>query len=84
MTTTTAARTSTDRVSLHREQAAELAMLTGTLHRWLVGASGATRAELAAFLGGAADGALAVAGLVDLLDLATVRLRRRLPEQVSR
>ena len=79
--TTTATRTRTDRVSLHREQAAELAMLTGTLHRWLTGASGATRAELAGFLGGAGDGTLAVAGLVDLLDLATARLRRRLPDK---
>jgi hypothetical protein len=83
MTATT--RTSTHVVSLHREQAAELAMLTEALHRWLCDASDGTRAELAAFLGGAADGALAVAGLVDLLDLATTRLRRRLPEQgVSR
>jgi hypothetical protein len=82
MTTTTATRP--DRVSLHREQAAELAMLTEHLHRWLIGASGATRAELAGFLGGAGEGTLAVAGLVELLGLATARLRRRLPEQVSR
>jgi hypothetical protein len=78
-------RATTQLVSLHREQAAELAMLTEALHRWLADASSSTRAKLAAFLGGAAGGTLAVAGLVDLLDLATARLRRRLPEQgVSR
>lgn len=81
---TTRTPTGTDRVSLHREQASELAMLTDTLHRWLTGASGATRAELAAFLGGAGDGTLAAAGLVDLLRLATDRLHRRLPAGQAR
>jgi hypothetical protein len=80
----TTRRAKTQLVSLHREQAAELAMLTEHLHRWLLNASGSTRAELAGFLGGAAEGALAVAGLVDLLGLATARLRRRLPQGVSR
>jgi hypothetical protein len=78
--------TSTTRhlVSLHHEQAAELAMLTEQLHRWLVDASSGTRAELAGFLGGAGDGTLAVAGLVDLLGAANLRLRRRLPHGVAR
>lgn len=69
---------------LYREQAAELAMLTDALHRWLVDASSGTRAELAGFLGGAGDGTLAAAGLVDLLGVATARLRRRLPQHVAR
>jgi len=80
----TTRRAKTQLVSLHREQAAELAMLTEHLHRWLRDASSSTRTELAGFLGGAAEGTLAVAGLVDLLGLATTRLRRRLPEQVNR
>lgn len=74
-------RTRTDLVSLHREQAAELAMLTEALHRWLRDASSSTRTELATFLGGAAGGTLAAAGLMNLLGLAATRLRRRLPEQ---
>jgi len=82
MTATT--RTSTHVVSLHREQAAELAMLTEHLHRWLLDASSGTRAELAGFLGGAGEGMLAVAGLVDLLGAANARLRRRLPQEVTR
>lgn len=77
-------RTRTDLVILHSEQAAEPAMLTEHLHRWLVDASSDTRAELAAFLGGAAGGAAAVAGLVDLLGVTTARLRRRLPQVVAR
>jgi hypothetical protein len=82
--TTTTRPARTHLVSLHREQAAELAMLTDALHRWLVDASSGTRAELAGFLGGAAGGTLAVAGLVDLLGAANARLRRRLPPGVAR
>lgn len=81
---TTTPRGRTDLIILHREQAAELAMLTEHLHRWLRDASSSTRMELAAFLGGAADGTLAAAAMVDLLALAATRLRRRLPEQVIR
>lgn len=79
-TTSTSTRTRTELVSLHRDHAAELVMLVDALHRWLLDASGATRAELAGFLGGAGDGTLATAGLVDLLAAASTRLHRRLPE----
>ena len=76
MSTTTTAHL----VALHREQAAELVMLIDALQHWLRDASSGTRQELAGFLGGAGDGALAAAGLVDLLGAASARLHRRLPE----
>jgi hypothetical protein len=80
----TTSTTTAHLVFLHREQAAELAMLTDALHRWLRDASSGTRAELAGFLGGAAGGTLAVAAMVDLLGAANARLRRRLPQGVAR
>jgi hypothetical protein len=66
-------------VSLHLDEADDLAHLLGRVEDWLRHAGGDTHADLIEFLGGPGNGRLAVAGLLDALGghAATLARRRR-------
>jgi hypothetical protein len=72
-----------DLVVLHRDEADDLARLLDRVEDWLRHAGDDARTDLAVFLNTAGNGALAAAGLIDLLGAHATVLHRRI-KQVSR
>ncbi|MEU3456880.1 hypothetical protein ABZ671_25255 [Micromonospora sp. NPDC006766] len=68
-------------LGLHRDDVDDLAHLLGRIEDWLRHADPDTRADLAAFLNGPGNGALAATGLLHALDQHTLQLRQLLHEQ---
>jgi hypothetical protein len=71
-------------VHLDRDHADDLAHLLGRIEDWLRHADPGTRTDLAAFLDGPGNGALATAGLLHALDQHTLQLHRLLQERDPR
>lgn len=69
-----------DHVRFDVDQADELAFLLAKLEDWLLHASDEARGDLADFLDGPHNGALAAAGLIDRIGTHAAALSRRIKE----
>jgi hypothetical protein len=67
-------------ISLHLDEADELAHLLGQIEDWLRHTGGDTFEHLAEFFNGPGHGRLAAVGLIDVLGCHAARLQRQLKE----